>query len=423
MVAQRSAPGIRIVWLQNEKAKSGEPLDLDGRVKSFTYEDNDKKADKVSIVLDNFDLSLFERTDIANGSVLEVAWGYPGNMSPPRRVVLQKLKGFQELTLEGVATTVLHGKQARTRAWFGMTRSQVVEQVAGELGYSGTALDIDATSQLLDVINQSAESDAAFLRRLASKEHFVFFIDQTGLHWHARRKGAAPTHVLVWYSDQTGTLQNVSVESDLMRRVGKVVVKGRDPLQRKTFEQSGDSASVDRPTTADVVEVVNAETAETSIQTRNATSTEHASSASTAEAAKSEAATRFRRAEAEAVKLTLTIVGDPTLQAKSVVELQGISTLLSGKYYLPEVKHVIDGSGYIITAKAVRDGVGRRSGLSSGTKDQGKSQGGTPNRNEASTGGELEPKEVVNAWGDTELVFKRRPGQRLGAGDPEAKAK
>jgi len=161
----------------------------------------DDKADKLSLQLDNFDLALFDREDLMAGAVLEVSWGYPGNMSPPRRVVVKSMKGFQALTLEGQALSALMNQQAKTRKWEGKTRSEVVREVAKDAGYEGALVDIDDTPDTLDVINQAAETDARFLARLAQKEGFQFFIDGTGLHFHQRRQDRSPAHVFTWYSD------------------------------------------------------------------------------------------------------------------------------------------------------------------------------------------------------------------------------
>ena len=90
----------------------------------------ERKADKVSIQLDNFDLSLFDREDLMGGATLEVSWGYPGNMAVPRRVVVKKLKGFATLTVEGQATSVLMNREAKTRSWENVTRSEVARQIA-----------------------------------------------------------------------------------------------------------------------------------------------------------------------------------------------------------------------------------------------------------------------------------------------------
>ena len=54
------------------------------------------------------------------------------------------------------------------------------------------------------------------------------------------------------------------------------------------------------------------------------------------------------------------VVGDPTLHAKSIVEVRGISGLLSGKYYVTNVKHIISASGYVCDLKLTKDGAGRR---------------------------------------------------------------
>ena len=89
MTLDRTAPGVRLTWLADEKATSGTPLDLGTRLVSFSFEESESKAAQVSLVLDNYDLALFDREDLASGAVLEVLWGYPGRMSTPRRVVLR----------------------------------------------------------------------------------------------------------------------------------------------------------------------------------------------------------------------------------------------------------------------------------------------------------------------------------------------
>jgi len=100
-VIDRSAPGVRVTALPDEKASAGTPVSLDGRIIGFTFEDSARKADRMSLQLDNFDLSLLEREELMGGAILEVSWGYLGDMAPPRRVVVRKLKGFTALNVEG----------------------------------------------------------------------------------------------------------------------------------------------------------------------------------------------------------------------------------------------------------------------------------------------------------------------------------
>lgn len=418
-LADRSAPGVRIVALANERASSGEPVDLAGRIIGFTYEDSEKKADQVSIQLDNFDLALFDREDLVGGATLEVSWGYPGNMAPPRRVVVKKLKGFQTLTIEGQATSVLMNREAKTRAWTSKSRADVAKEVAGEYGYEGEFVDVEDTEEVLDTINQTAETDARFLRRLAAREEFEFFVDDGGLHFRTRNQASAPTHVLTWFADPgRGNVISLNVESDLVRRAGRVEVRGRDPLAKTTVTSQATSATVDRATLGDVLEVVDPETGSTSLQQRNATTSVHPTSATTPAQATRESAARFRRAERGTVKLSMQVVGDPTLRAKAVVEVRGISSLLSGKYHVTDAKHVISSSGYLVELKLTRDGTGQRRQAS--PRAQGQSQGGQPNRSVPATGGAMTELEVVDPERGGTHVEYRRDGRAIGAEDPEA---
>src|SRR5262249_309535 len=129
---------------------------------------------------------------------------------------------------------------------------------------------VEDTSEVLDTIHQAAETDARFLRRLAAREEFVFFVDDAGLHWRSRNQRSAPRHVLTWYADPgRGDIISLSVESDLARRAGRVEVRGRDPLAKTTLESRASSATVERATLSDVLEVVDPETGSTSLQQRN----------------------------------------------------------------------------------------------------------------------------------------------------------
>ena len=418
-VFDRSAPGVRITLLADEKAGSGEPLDLAGRIIGFTFEDAEKKADKVSLQLDNFDLALFDREDLLGGAVLEVSWGYPGNMSVPRRVVVKKLKGFSTLTVEGQALSALMNREAKTRSWENVTRSEVARQIAEEHGYEGQFIDIDDTEETLDVVNQTAETDARFMRRLAAREELEFYVDDGGFHFHERRQNAAPTHVFTWYADPgRGDVISINVESDLVRRAGRVSVRGRDPLQRTTVEASTTSASADRSTISEVIEVVDPETGATSLETRNATASVQPTSVTNAARAQRESQARFRRAERETMKLSLQVVGDPTLHAKSIVEVRGISGLLSGKYYVNDVKHVISSSGYVCELKLTRDGTGRRARTVAQSQ---RSQGGSRNTSQPRTDSEMTQVEVVDPETGATRIEYRRDGRPVGAGDPEAR--
>lgn len=162
-----------------------------------------------------------------------------------------------------------------------------------------------------------------------------------------------------------------------------------------------------------MIEVVDPETGATSLQTRNATASVHPTSAPTAGRASRESDARFRRAERATVKLSLRVVGDPTLHAKSIVEVRGISGLLSGKYYVTEIKHVISSSGYTCDLKLTRDGQGQRA------RRLAQEQRGERNTSRARTDGEMTQVEVVDPETGSTRIEYRRDGRPIGAEDPE----
>lgn len=414
-IIDRSGPGVRITLLPDEKSSSGEPLDLGNRIIGFTFDDAERKADKLSLQLDNFDLALFDSEELMGGAVLEVSWGYRGNMAPPRRVVVKKIKGFTTVSIEGTALSALMNRESKTRCWENVSRSDVARELAEEHGFQGEFLDIEETEEVFDVINQTSETDARFLRRVASREEFEFYVDQGGFHFHERRQDVAPTHVFTWYADPgRGDIISLSVESDLMKRAGKVTVRGRNPITRTTVESTASNDTVDRATLGEVVEVVDPESGSTSIETRNATASVHPTSASTEGRASRESEARFRRAERSSVKLSMKVVGDPTLHAKSIVEVRGISGLLSGKYYVTDIKHVISSSGYVCDLKLVRDGKGRRA-RKLARQQQGEHNSSRPRNDSQPTQVELVDPET----GQTQIEY-RQDGRRIGYEDPES---
>jgi hypothetical protein len=179
-------------------------------------------------------------------------------------------------------------------------------------------------------------------------------------------------------------------------------------------ESSSSNDTAERTTLGEVVEVVDPETGSTSIETRNATASVHPTAATSQSRVDRESQARFRRAERATVKLSMKVVGDPTLHAKSIVEVRGISGLLSGKYYVTDVKHLISASGYVCDLKLVRDGGGRRA------RQLARQQEGSHNTSSPRNDSQPTQVETVDPeTGQTRIEY-RQDGRRIGHEDPES---
>ncbi len=369
----RRAAGVRILLVSEDGKRSALPAPLAGRLISFTFAESEKKADSATLELRNVDLTLFENEDIAAGKTLEVSWGYPDQMSSPRRIVIKKRKGFEKLRVEGRAESVQLDRVKKTRAFESKSRPDIARAIAEEHGYASSAQFIDPAGEALDMVNQAGETDAQFMTRLAREEGARFFIDDAGFHFREERQDAAPSLALHWRGGETGEIISIGeVDINTARRAGKVTVKGRDPIEKKTISESADNDSEKRFALSDFIEVIDPDKGGSVLQKKNATSDEGASSAKDAKAAKAEAARRFKAAERESIKITLTARGNPTLRAKTIVRLEGISKTLSGNYRITDATTKVTSAGYTVELKTVRDGTSSANGNHKGDKNDKK---------------------------------------------------
>lgn len=420
----RDGAAISVTALADPKASGGPRVSFEDRVLSFSYEDTERGADKLTLSLRNDDLAMFAEDSLVGGQALEVAWGWPDDLAPPRRVVIKRISGGTTLNVEGHGLGIIHHRIERVRSWLGRTHSQVVAEVAQEMGYVGTSARITETTETYDAINQAGETDAAMLKRLARREGFEFWIDDAGLYWGPRRFDAAPRQVYRWGAPNGAAdgILSWSVESNLVRRVGKVTVHGRDPITKRAITQAATGDTEDRVTLGDTKRVVDPETGRTTDEKINATDAVRAAGATNETKAKREASARYQRAERETVKLSLSVVGTPSMRAKATFQIDGLGTLLDGLYYATKVTHTIGPGGYVCIVEAVRDDLGKRSAAAESQAERARSQSGTRNEQGVKPPGEVERGVTFDPETGARTEGYYRGDAAVAADDPEARA-
>lgn len=365
------------------EGKGGQPLDLTNLVLSFEYEDHESRADKLSLTVDNWNLEQFDNPTWKKGTILEVVWGYPGKLTQPHRVLVQKIRGGRQLTIEAHGMAMTMHKVKKSRVWNNMTLTEIAKKVADEyaevlgtgigkgavvkdkitgvsadeFGNLNIQLDPSVDKKVAHRV-QAAETDAAFLSRLAKRHGARFYVDAQGVHFKERNLQQSPLQKsYTWFNGQ-GEMLDFEIENDVTARAGAVTKKGIDPNSKKVISHRADNDSTNRHGLAPVIEIVDPRTGVTTLQKRSAEEhTEHTTE-STEAGAKGHAQGKFRETQFRTVKLSFKAVGDPEVLAKRVIEIKGIGKRLSGKYYLTAVTHTINGSGYAISAKAHTDGHG-----------------------------------------------------------------
>lgn len=337
--------------------------DLSLRVNELRYSDEERRADKLSITVDNFNLALFDDPAFKKGMQLEASWGYPNNMAPVRTCIVQRITGSQVLKVEGLAESILLHRETKSRSFEHVRRSDVVRQIARAAGYGDDVADIEETPVVLPQISQAGMTDAQLLVRLARQEGFEFYVDCTGFHWHRRRIGVRPARVLHFYTDPgAGDIITFNVDNDITAKPGRVRRRGRNPLEGTNIDEHADDASdADRDTLSPIRIVVDPETRQMRTEVLTGSEETRPTTAHDSAGARREAVGRFRRVQLTAIKMKMTIIGDPSLLAKSVVEVRGMGQRLSTRYYVKRAEHVISGGGYTTELDLVSDGDGGHS--------------------------------------------------------------
>ncbi len=377
MAFDRTAPAI-LVGVRLPGKKQSDPLDLEGRVISFTFDDDEKKADKGTLLLDNYDLLLFDERNVVPGTILDFTWGYNGLFSQRQTLVVKTIKGGMQMSVSAESKKQLINREHNNRVFENVTYGDIADEIATEGGFRGDQIFIDITEPRFEIVVQARMTDAQFLRHLANKIGFEWYIDADGFHFHERKVGQKPLRKFIWFNDPNqGDILTFSIEEKTAAKVGRVTVKGRDPSKKTTHSNSSDNSSDKSGKSAVEFVVVTGGAGLKKVKANkpgtpsdNISTTDVMSSgAATTAAGKAIARGRQRRSAINTVKLTMTCVGDPTITAKSMIEVTGIGKSFSGLYYVEKIKHSITGSGYLMTITAKRKG--RNSGIG-GVKAGGK---------------------------------------------------
>ncbi len=341
------------------KGTKGVRVDLTNRVESFEFEDNESKADKLKLTVDNWDLANLDTPVWRKGGILEVTWGYPGRLAPARQVIIKKVTGFTTLSVEGFSKKFLMDRVDRCRVFENKKRSDMVKQIAEENGFSDEVQFIQDTKEIVEFQTQAKQTDAHFIRRLAQKEGFEFYVDFDGLHFHERQVGQKPVRTFRWYAggaspgNREAAILSFNIDNDTSPIPGRTTTRGRDHKKKIDFEFIVDYTKDFSPQLAPNAEV----TAGLLTGLANvASDVIDVTSEALASLGLRRARGRGKKRRHLTVKAKMTILGDPEFLAKTVCGIEGIGNRLSGNYYLRKITHKIAGSGYECACEILRDG-------------------------------------------------------------------
>lgn len=314
---------------------------LADRLLGLKFSDHAERMDLLELTLRNDDYALYDEPGFAPGQKLEITWGWPGRMSPPRRMIVKRLKdeGGTVVVRAHCTLAQLHQRQ-RARFAQGVTDSEWVRTVADEYGYVGALATIETTALRHDITQPRWWTDAQQLQHMARRNGFLFYLDASGLHWHARPTDRQPARQFIYRTDQGqgSVLEPPTFEINLARAITRVRVVSMDPVRKTIVEQTAGIDDEGRVAMAADDDLFDPDDPDMGRRgARLGSEAVLTGGLMSAEEALSLAAAHYRETAAGRYKATIKVVGDPQLGAKCLVGLWGdLSPTVAGLYFVRE---------------------------------------------------------------------------------------
>src|SRR5262245_20639975 len=235
--------------------------------------------------------------------------------------------GRHELVVTGLDLTHRLARGPKSRTFARMTDSGIAARIAGEYGLDA---DVDATDETREYVLQAGETDYEFLRRLAGRVGYDFWITERTFHF--RRKPAGRTEQTLRWGDN---LLRFKVRFASVDHCDEVVVSAWNPIDKQPV--SGRAADGDRGTDAPAaVEMADAARRRFGRVTRRASQFPVTNQAEADALAQS----LLLKASSGEVVLRAEATGNPWLGAGAEIRLEHVGRRLSGRYRVTSVEHV-----------------------------------------------------------------------------------
>lgn len=375
--------------------------DITQEITSLVFTDNEEELDVLELSITNRNLQFVDDPLFQEGNEIIARFGYAGNLSSLKHAIIKDIDYDFPESSEPTIRIKAYDKACQLA---GKVNQKVWQKPAPGILYSEIATEIALKNGLTPVVVptagrqlrmvQSNQSDAKFLKELATKAHdtqgnagYLFFVQNNELHFHPRRLEQKPAISLTYFTNAQGILRSFkpSTQTQGTQGAGRETKSiGIDPRKKATVTNKANNTTVpERPTLGKHTYLVNAESGQSAYQGQesgqimanyNLSKSQH--EPAKPEQQKKAAEARFKEAELKQIEATALTIGLPQLQAKSNIEIKGVGRKFSGIYYCSSVRHSIDASGYSCELKlkknAMGSGAGKKAAPSAGQKNSKK---------------------------------------------------
>lgn len=367
------------VWLEaNAKFAS----DLLADVQSFEFEDDEKKPNEVTLIVNNPYNKYTDDPRFQEGVRFRTRWGYLGDFSDNYEVGIAKAAPvfpspgtMPTLTMKAWDLRADMNRAASPTNYGAISSSSVAKKVAEKYKLETDIEESnDARKQMR--VQPAGTTDIQYIMGLAGKLNWDCFIEGNILHFHKKKLDQTPVLTFHYFDDNTGTILEFKPDVKL-QKPGKAKKGGSNT---KDGKKASGSAGPNNGTVMGRY-VVNATEAKFGgkVQTvpLQKPSPETDKNVNTAQAAGLK-----QKIDMSAVTATMKVVGTPRLKARTTIRIEGVGKTYSGNWRVASTKHKVDSKGYFTDVKLTRNGLndGKKKADKTNDKTGGGGKNGPPQK-------------------------------------------
>lgn len=332
--------------------------DISADIISVSFEDHATDVDMATIEVNNKDSKWVDSDTFEKGKTLELLLGYGHAVEQvfKGKIVRPELSfpesGVPTLTVRAYDLSYLmrRTEEKKNSTWENVTDSQLARKIASKYGFKSNQLIIDETKDVIPYVAQGNVSDWEFLKERAERIGFELFVELDEFHFHRPRDYMQKKSGAFEYGRN---LRSFEPRLSTQDQVSKVVVKGWDHNKKTPIVAIATSGSTGERT------VLGAQSGSDFVKEDFGEGAKilHDKVPSTQKEAEELAKAYFRQKEYELIDGHGTCIGEVTLKAKSLIEIEGVGRKFSGTYYVTRVTHSLDDSGYLCDFDCKRNAV------------------------------------------------------------------
>lgn len=312
-------------------------------ITNVSFDDTLEGADRFSFSINDLEVRWLDSELFEPGKVVEIKMGYVDELATMIVGEIISLRpnfptdGTPQLEISGYDLSHQFTRVREHRSFNEMRDSEIVARIASEARHN-LETQIEQTETVHPHIVQDRQTDYDFIKELADRNFFEFFVKGRTLYFQKPKKDRGEIVTTLEYGT---SLLSFNPELNTANQVSEVTVRGWNPTTKEQIvgrarRGSEEARERGRRSGGEIVENQYG-TVEERILDRPVFTQEEADIL---------ARSTLNRLSEGLIRGSVECIGIPEIRAGKTIKLDGLGNKFSRKYYIAGTTHTISNSGY-----------------------------------------------------------------------------